>query len=324
MTPKKIDVRKSRTLKARKTRAAYDALKRLNSYLDSHNPRTVRFLTRLWDDQEAAVTYQELRESILNGSMSEDLLEAWQHDYQKFFRDYLYDELFNACEAGSLEVARAMKGAKAADQIIAPMAQSMRSFVSQQGADLVTLMTQEGKESINALIEYCVSGNKTIDETARLIRPLVGLTRPQSIANVNYHDAIKEQLLKDHPKMTEASAEKKAHEAALKYAARQHRERAQMIAETETGFAYNKGADDAVKEMVNAGLMPQMEAVWSTADDELVCPICGGLEGTRIPLGGAFPWTGAGNDNRKPIARQIPPAHPRCRCALMYEEVGQK
>ena len=167
-----------------------------------------------------------------------------------------------------------------------------------------------------------------MDELARIIRPTIGLTEPQSLANLHFYESNKERLkqsiMEKNPQMKEATAEKqaarRARESSLRYAARQHRERAQMIAETELAYAYNKGADDAIHQAQDAGLLPKMRAKWSTAADEGVCGICAALDGVEIDLGDSFDYKGKSLYGGQ---KQTPPAHPRCRCAVCYVEVDE-
>lgn len=73
--------------------------------------------------------------------------------------------------------------------------------------------------------------------------------------------------------------------------------RAEMIAVTEVTRAYGQGQIIAADAVRNEGL--EVEEVWETNNDELVCPICGPNHGKPRSDG----WT----------VRDIP-AHPRCRC----------
>lgn len=74
--------------------------------------------------------------------------------------------------------------------------------------------------------------------------------------------------------------------------------RAELVAVTETTRAFAEGNRAAWRE---SGIIEQRE--WRTANDELVCPICGPLANTVAGLDESF---GGGIDG--------PPAHPRCRC----------
>ena len=72
--------------------------------------------------------------------------------------------------------------------------------------------------------------------------------------------------------------------------------RAAMIAATEVTRIYAQANMDAwdSTDVVDA-------ATWMTAEDDLVCPICGEMDGTDIGLGDT---------------EAAPPAHPSCRCYL--------
>jgi SPP1 gp7 family putative phage head morphogenesis protein len=72
--------------------------------------------------------------------------------------------------------------------------------------------------------------------------------------------------------------------------------RAEMIAVTETTHAYAQGNMDAWE---STGIVDS--SMWMTGRDELVCPICGELDGTDIGIGDID---------------AAPPAHPNCRCWL--------
>ncbi len=82
--------------------------------------------------------------------------------------------------------------------------------------------------------------------------------------------------------------------------------RAQMIAVTEVTRAYAEGNKIAWRE---SGVTEGME--WNTANDELVCPICGPLDGEQVKL-----------DDKFDGGFEAPPAHPRCRCWLTPVTVG--
>lgn len=315
-------MRKPQRLVKVKSRAQYEALHRLNFFLDAKTPQLVRFLIRTWRDQEAAITYKELRDAILHGTLTEETFKAWQQDYAVFFNRYMKDILINAATAGGKELVAAML---AGADVYAPMLTGIDNWITVHGAEWITNMSHEAQEAISTMIRYTANGNITVDELAKIIRPTIGLTEPQSLANARFYENAKKRIKKDlmekYPDMKEATAEKqaarRARESAARYAGRQHRERASMIAETELAYAYNKGADDAIHQAVDEGLMPRMKAVWSTAADEGVCGICGGLDGMAIELGDTFDYKGktlyAGQ-------KQTPPAHPRCRCALCYVE----
>jgi SPP1 gp7 family putative phage head morphogenesis protein len=80
--------------------------------------------------------------------------------------------------------------------------------------------------------------------------------------------------------------------------------RAERIAVTETTRLYADGNKLAWDESGMVG-----GERWNTAEDELVCPYCGELDGKEVSLGNA--WLSL---NNLPI--EGPPAHINCRCWL--------
>lgn len=73
--------------------------------------------------------------------------------------------------------------------------------------------------------------------------------------------------------------------------------RAKLIAATEVTGAFARANEAAYRE---SGVVETME--WRTATDEKVCPVCGKLDGQRVPMGQRFEGV------------YMPPAHPGCRC----------
>jgi hypothetical protein len=80
--------------------------------------------------------------------------------------------------------------------------------------------------------------------------------------------------------------------------------RAEMIAVTEITRAASAGVELTRKEIAKAGI--EMGRVWQTNNDELTCPVCGGLNGKP-----EAEWNRQYPDG--------PPAHPNCRCAVTLE-----
>lgn len=295
-----------------KSREAWDVLDRLNAFIGGAGPDVALWLTRLWDDQQRAVTYKELREAIERGFMTQAELDVWQSDYVNFVNSRLRPAWEDAVRAGAASLA-----AKHPDFFFDPGSQGIRHWMEAHGAEWVTRCTTQQREAIAAMVGLSASGSWTVDELARAIRPAIGLNRPQAGAALRYYRNMKDSLLKDNPGMRESTAEKRARHAAAVYAQRQHRARAYTIARTELAFAFNKGQDEAVKQAIREGYMGRTEKVWSTAGGS-ACPVCAALEGTVIEVGGEFDFPGR---NLYDGYRETPPAHPNCCCAVEYREI---
>ena len=281
-------------------------LNKLNSFLKQEEPKTVEILVTNLHAQGNSVTYKELREAYLAGGLTEKQFTTWQKKYSKLVEDALKPEW---------EKAAALAAQEAKDKypyfLYEPGVGAAADWIKQHGAELVTNLAQEQKDALNAMIQHC-SGYTAItpDEAARIMRPCIGLTKPQALANARYREAVKAAYLKEHPHGKPETAEKKAAEAAARYAGRQHRYRAQCIARTELAYGYNAGAYGATKDAQAQGYIGDCMKVWLTAFDERVCPICSLMDEEKRNMDEPF-------SNGK----MLPPGHPQCRCAVAYEEI---
>lgn len=310
-------VRKIKGKKKLKTQASLEILDRLNRHLEESAEEPMQFLVGFWKDQEDAITYKEIRQAILDGCISEETLRLWQQDYSILVSEKMTPLWQRSLSAGS--VSQPIMDKFAAEFSFDLNTPSVMSWINERGAEFVTSVTEEQKDAIKTMLAQHADGKYTVDELSRVIRPCIGLTKDQSEANLRYYNNIKDTLQKNHPKMKPESVRKKAREAAVKYAEKQHRQRAFDIAQTEAAFAYNRGADEGIRQAQSQNLVGVMEKRWSTSGDGGVCDICKGLAGMQIPMDDEFDFKGkilfAGQ-------RLTPPAHPRCACGVMYIEVS--
>lgn len=307
---------KRRCIQKSASKDGQEILNRLNEYLDGNADEPAKFLVNFWKDQGNAFSYKEIREAILEGTVSEETMRLWQQDYTKMVADKMYPVWLEAITAG-------VKGQPIFDELPPGFSfntgvPNVVSWIVDRGSAFVTSVTKEQRKAVNALLLKRITDKFTVDELARVIRPCIGLTARQTKANVRYYRSIKERLAKEHPRMKKESIERKAREKQLIYAAKQQRERAYTIAHTEMAFAFNKGMDETIRQAQAEGLMGIMEKRWITAGVDNVCSICQALEGTKIGMDEEFGFPGK---VLFPGHKLTPPAHPRCRCAVQYVEV---
>lgn len=282
-----------------------EVLRKLRSFLDTAEPRLVYFLVNTWNAQGRAITYKELREAILNGDIDSKIMDEWYEDYSRFVLKYLKPAWEDAMIAATDALAE-----KYPDWYFNPSAEGVFEWTKTHSAEFVTNVTQTQIEGLRAVIRQAANLEHTnVDQLARAIRPMVGLTRPQSVANLNYYNKLIESGVK----------EKKALDLSVRYAARQHRYRGYMIARQEMAMSYNTGADQGVRQAQAAGYMGEVVKVFACADDERVCPYCGGLEGTTIGMDEEFQR--AVKNRSYKFTGLYPPVHIQCRCTVLYKEV---
>ena len=296
-----------------------EVLRLLRSFLDANEPGLVRILVNTWRSQGNAITYKELREAILSGDLDPELLEEWMQDYSRFVAKELQPAWEKAMDAAVEELKR-----KYPTFFFDPMGDGVRSWAESRAAEFVTNVTQTQIEGLRAVVQRAaVLEDLTVSELAKIIRPMVGLTVQQTTANLNYYETLRKNGI----------SEKKARERAIRYATRQHRKRAYLIARTELATAYNRGAHEGTKQAQAAGLLGECVKEWCTADDERVCKrICDYLHGKQIAMDDDIYYEYKdrnGNIIRQRInpkldgdAGKMPPAHPGCRCGVKYVEIS--
>ena len=281
-------------------------LQKLRSFLDATEPELVYFLVHTFRTQGKAITYKELREAILKGEINAELLDEWRQDYSRFVVKYLQPKWEEAMKAATDDMA-----ARYPDWNFDPMADEVANWTQAHSAEFVTSVTDTQIEGLRAVVRRAaVLEDINVDDLARAIRPLVGLYRGQAVANLNYYNKLIESGVK----------KSKALDLANRYAARQHRYRGYLIARQELAMAYNTGAHEGIKQAQRAGYMGKVVKIWSTADDERRCKICGGLEGAIVDMDEEF------NIQNRPkgykFTKLHPPAHYMCRCTVLYKEIA--
>jgi|GEM_PF-5983839 len=277
----------------------------LLSFLEENAPRTVFFLHRLWKEQENAITYKELREALLSGEINKEWFGQWQQDYSAFVAEHLEPDWRKAIREAARRQEENFSGWR-----FDPASEGINRWTSQRGAAFVTNSTDAQIKALRAAVHHIAGTSQNVDELARLVRPMIGLTKPQTIANANYVKKLQEKNLPP----------KKVADLAAKHAARQHRYRAQMIARTELAFAFNQGTLEWARQAQAEGYLGKAVKVWISARDERCCDVCRKLndDKTEVPLDEPFPFQTRLSD---PNALLAPPAHPMCRCAIDIKEI---
>lgn len=283
--------------------------KRLRALLNTREPKTVRILARLWQKQGRDLTYQEIRRMLETGDLTPSMLERWRQDYSDFVIKHLMPQWKSLIKEAGRGLGQRLPGFRSD-----PAWEGISQYTAAHAAELVTNSTSQQIEALRALVQHAsLSKDITVDELSRLVRPVVGLYREQVTANFNYYTARKKELLKKNPSMRVSTAEKRARDAAIKFAEKQHRYRAMMIARTELAFGYNAGEYLAIKQAQSEMLMGTVIKKWSSSGDSRMCDYCRAVHGEEVPL-----------DSEFSCGVFLPPLHPHCRCGVQYIETGER
>ena len=97
------------------------------------------------------------------------------------------------------------------------------------------------------------------------------------------------------------------------------RQRTELIARTETNWAYNEGAVDGYKQ---SGVVKAKE--WLTAQDDRLCEFCEPMNGKIVDVDKSWFKTGEEFEGNEGGVLSFsyedvghPPLHPRCRCTII-------
>ena len=140
------------------------------------------------------------------------------------------------------------------------------------------------EDAVKFLQDYAFSNIKGLDDE---LRERLRKEITQGLINLEHPNALGKRL-----------------EAVFDFA----EERARLIARTESARAQNFGALAGAKQ---SGL--RVVKVWDSTNDLRECPVCDALDGQERGLEEAFVV-----DGKTFVA---PPAHPRCRCALVFRQL---
>lgn len=300
-----------------KSKSGKEILKKLEDYLKDNVEKPIQILCGFWKDQQDAITYQELREAIRDGTLDEKIFQEWSKEYSFLVKNQFQNFWNNAINAGSMSQSLITNLTTFSFHM---QNSAVLHWITEHGAKFVTSSVLEQREAIQALLAQSVLQYHTIDELAKYLRPCIGLTKPQVKANLRYYENVVKTLKEQHPRMKTDSIQKKAREAATKYAERQHRDRAMTIAQTELAKAYNQGADFSIRQAQTQNLIGKVVKRWCTSGDDAVCDRCSSLEGVEIGMEDGFEMGKGWNIEEN----MTPPAHPRCACAVEYIEIESR
>ena len=162
----------------RKARAGNGAeiLKKLEDYLKTASSEPVELLCGFWKDQSNAITYQELRQAVLDGELDEKTADEWMQDYSLLVQGKLNGMWQNAIIAGSTSqpIIQAL-----ADMDYIFSTKQVLGWIQERGAELVTQCTDTQKEAIKVFLErtvrerHCAS-NSSLNNMKSQIEELSG------------------------------------------------------------------------------------------------------------------------------------------------------
>lgn len=294
-----------------------DVRQLLAAQIKAETPKVQRVLYSSITANAETLKYQELRNAIATGGLTEAQVEVLRQGYNAMILETLAPEWERLARIGHDSVAAAMAGRTKRPVQFADQLDRMAEWTQARASELAVNMAEDDHATLRALItRYTVVEPTAPDELARILRRSIGLTlREAEAVDTHRLDLLAGMKNPRHEAfgMTPAGVEKKVQD----YSAWLHRRRAERIARTEVAFAFNQGQLDTVQAAQDRGDAGILVKVVLASVDSRECPICSKLDGTRIPVGEKFNVEGRTQGSVFALA---PPFHPNCRCTLIYEE----
>lgn len=224
-------------------------------------------------------------------SIATDIITAIETRYKRNL-DRFYNELVDITEGAIEEFIQQHIIQKSPDDIRL----TVNLALQKRGASLITNMTEIEKEKLS-LVMQILGHEISYTEFSQKIRPYIGLTRPQLQRLLRLEQELKSQGLPDTKiqKVLERTSKQM-----LRY-------RSLMIARTEMAYTYTT-SENVHMSYYQEKAGRRVDKIWQVSPDDLTCDECLNLDNERVNVNEPFSTGVAG-----------PPAHPNCRCYLIYE-----
>lgn len=264
------------------------------AYLNSREPGLIRATRAVWRSMARATPESALREMWASGTIPAATAEVWSGIYA----DYVNTAVVPRLEAAAREAAgRVRLGSVLLDP------EAVSAAVQARGASLVSELTSAQREAVTAILRH----HSTVAPFSQ--RQLAAVLKPA----LGVHSRTSQRLLAMRAELEAAgTTPDKVEKILTRTLNSAQRQRANTIARTELAAAYNSGIQSAIETGVSEGAFgtSNMLKEWRTQKDETTCKICAPLDKTRVSLNDSF--------SSGSFSGPLPPAHPRCRCVILY------
>jgi hypothetical protein len=265
----------------------------LRAFLRQTEPKHAEWTRLAWADMAKALTDGDVAAASVTGVLPFEAQDRLRDAYADLIETRYVPRWRAALTAGARLTPPNVR------ELLTP--EVIAQWIDTRRPWLISALTDAQANAVDAILRYHLTVAPLDQRTlAAMLRPALGLTEQQARA-----------LLKRRDALVEAGATPENIRAQLgRLAVREQRLRAVRIARTELAGAMNGGVQITMERAEAAGAFTgRVVKVWR-AQPGKPCPICAGLNGRSVDLRAAFDG---------PIT--LPPAHPTCRCVVLYEEV---
>jgi hypothetical protein len=275
----------------------------IHAIADARTPAFRRLFAELIAQAQRGMTSDAIRAALARGDaatafrVAEDAFNAASAEWQSSIVAHLRGAL-DAAGIATQPTIPSKGSVSFAFDLVNPQAVN---WIRDNAARLVRDITADTRTVIRDTIQRAFQDGITADQTARALRENIGLTSRMARSV----DTFRANL------MESGSTQSAAEAAATKYRARLIAQRAETIARTEIMRASNQGQQEAWRQAVDRGFLPDNPVQqWIVTPDDRLCEVCRPMKGQRRSIGENFVSPTDGS------TAKTPPIHPRCRCAI--------
>ena len=268
------------------------------SFLNAHEKGAGRILRSFWNGQREDMTAGVAKRIIENGhSIPQDVIDSWARDIKDFVGRKMVDIYQDALEFSGSRMAGRINRSRKQEFEFNKVSSNILAWMNEHGGELIVQLTAGQYKTINALLQHQVfQGITSPYVMAQRLKPLIPLLKRDALA-----------VTKLYGELTRAGlGQEVIARQTAKYADYLLRNRAMLIARTELSGAYHEGQLQSVRQAVESGYVDgEPRKTWLCGPDP--CPDCEEVDGEEVGLEDVF---SNGYDS--------PPAHPGCRCDVVY------
>ncbi len=264
----------------------------LRSFLRGAEPGLRSWTRATWTQFAKEITTAEINTIALTGDLPAEAAARIEAQYTAYINEKVQPRWKQAMVAGSKLAPANVRELLTADVI--------NEWSARRGETLFKGLIDVQQRAVSALVRAATTTNPLDQKTlAALIAPILGLKQQDVNALLEAQKLLASQGLNLDTQRLRLG----------QMAGRRQAIRAERIARTELASAFNGGTQVTMERAVSAGAFEgTVMRVWS-AQRGNVCSICAALHGRQTTISAPFDR-----------AFHTPPAHPSCRCVVLYEE----
>lgn len=286
----------------------------LEQLREASEPRLIRKLIRHFNRQSGDLSQRDIEEMIAAGRWAPVQREAFRQAYSEFVSTDLAKEWGLAYNTGGRSVfttVAQLEDAASFGDLVIPLQRSLDQWVAERStASIQNITDMQGRAISTILRRHIIQEPLSPRNLSVLLRAVIGLDERQAQALATIRSAAAANGVTG-ARLTRLVERNRS---------RMVRNRATRIARTEIATAYNEGTRATVERAFEGdpNTLNAVVMVWQTSEDERVCPICGPLNNKPVGFTSTFDVTTRSKGVETTRAIQTPPAHPMCRCTLLY------